>query len=293
MTSQESNVPYLKQRETTKAPRMRAPPGACDCHAHVFGDPTRFPFVQERGYTPAEAPPKQYRRMLDTLGIERAVIVQPSVYGNDNSCTLDAVAQLGRSTTRAVVMFDATVTDAELEDFQRRGVRGVRFNAFSKERAPLDQMEQIAARISPLGWHIQTYATPALLRALRPTILRLPVPVVIDHMGQVPADAPANHPDVELVLDLLKAGQTWIKLTPYRVSAAGHPYTDTAALARAMLRQAPDRCIWGSDWPHPALTDYMPDDGDLFDLLCDCVSGEEELKKVLVSNPARLYGFDQ
>ena len=283
---------YLTQRESTKSPSTRAPRGACDCHAHIFGDPAHYSFVQERSYTPPQASVMQYRGMLDQLGIDRAVIVQPSVYGTDNSCTLDAVAQLGLSSTRAVLTLDAAVTDAELEDYHRRGARGVRFNTISTGRAPLEQLEQIAGRISPFGWHIQTYVPPAILRELRPTIQRLPVPLVIDHMGQLPADATMNHPDVKLVLDLLENGNTWVKLTPYRISIAGHPYTDTLELARAMLHRAPERCIWGSDWPHPALTDYMPDDGDLFDLLCSLVTNPEQLHKVLVSNPARLYGFD-
>ena len=230
--------------------------------------------------------------MLDILGFDRCVIVQPSVYGNDNSCTLDAVEALGLDRARAVVMVDASVTDAQLDNFQRRGARGVRFNAMSKGRVRLDQMEEIASRIAPFGWHIQTYVTPALLHELRPTILRLPVPVVIDHMGQIRADTSLDHPDVKLLLDLLASGNTWVKLTPYRISVAGHPYADTVSLARALLRHAPDRCVWGSDWPHPDLTGYMPDDGELFDLMCDWASGETELKGVLSSNPEKLYGFN-
>ncbi len=282
---------YLKQRDSTRAPRRLAPAGACDCHAHVFGNAAQYPFVAERSYTPPEAPVEQYRSMLQTLGIQRGVIVQPSVYGNDNSCTLDAAARFGAANARAVVMFDASVTDKQLEEFHRRGARGVRFNAMSKGRAPIEDMEEIAARIAPLGWHIQTYATPALLRELRPTILRLPVHLVIDHMGQVSADAPADHPDVMLLLDLLKSGQTWVKLSAYRISVKGHPYTDATMLAKAMLKAAPDRCIWGSDWSHPALEQYMPDDGDLFDLLCDWVEDDAQLDRVLRANPARLYGF--
>jgi predicted TIM-barrel fold metal-dependent hydrolase len=283
---------YLKQRDRTRAPSFAVPPNACDCHAHIFGDPARFPFIAERNYTPTPALEPQYLEMLATLGVTRAVIVQPSVYGLDNRCTLAAVAKIGLPRARAVAMFDATATDAELRALDAAGVRGVRFITISRGGAPLDQLQAVADRIAPLGWHIQMYVTPETWRDLYPVIVKLPVPMVIDHMGQVTPDRTSDDPGYSAILRLLDSGRAWIKLTAYRVSNAGPPYHDVKPVAQNYLRHAPERCVWGSDWPHPDLSGYMPDDGELMDLLVDWAPDAELRKRVLVDNPAALYGFD-
>jgi predicted TIM-barrel fold metal-dependent hydrolase len=231
--------------------------------------------------------------MLGRLGIERMVIVQPSVYGFDNSCTLAAVASFGVQRARAVAMFDSSLSDAELHKLDAAGVRGVRFITLAKGGAPLEQLQNVAARIAPLGWHIQMYLTPEIWRQLSPVIARLPAPVVIDHMGQLTPDRAPDDPDLRAILRLLESGRAWVKLVPYRVSLAGPPYRDVMPLARTFMRHAPERCLWGSDWPHPHLFDYMPDDGELLDLMLEWAPDEKLRKKVLVDNPAVLYGFSE
>lgn len=282
---------YLIQRNQTKPPWFMVPERACDCHAHIFGDPIRFPFIEPRSYTPARATEAEYEKMLDTLGVERMVIVQPSVYGLDNSCTLAAVEAFGVHRARAVAMFDASASDAELRRLDAAGVRGVRFITMAKGGAPLDQLEAVARRIAPFGWHIQMYVTPELWRDLYPVIVRLPVPMVIDHMGQVTPDRVPGDAGLEAILRLLDSGRAWIKLIAYRVSLAGHPYHDVKPIAQRFLQQAPERCLWGSDWPHPDLSGYMPDDGDLLDLLPDWAPDADLRRRILVDNPASLYGF--
>ncbi len=282
---------YLRQRTATKAPAFRVPPGACDCHAHIFGDPTRFPFTTPRSFTPPEAPIDEYVQMLGALGIERMVIVQPSVYGLDNSCTLDAIATLGSHRARGVIATETNIDATSLRKLDGAGVRGVRFISTLKGGASLDHLRDIANRIAPFGWHIEIYASGESWPDLYPTLVQLPLPVVIDHMGRIPANAPADHAGLNSLLRLLEGGKCWLKLCAYRVSVSGHPYSDVAHLARRFITHAPERCIWGSDWPHPNLYDYMPDDGELLDLLPDWAPASEVQHRILVDNPAALYGF--
>jgi predicted TIM-barrel fold metal-dependent hydrolase len=251
----------------------------------------RFPFIEQRSYTPDQATEAEYEDMLDALGVERRVIVQPSVYGLDNTCTLAAVRAFGIHRARAVAMFDASASDAELHRLNEVGVRGVRFITMAKGGAPLDQLAAVARRIAPLGWHIQMYVTPEVWRDLYPLIVRLPVPVVMDHMGQVTPDRVSGDAGLDAILRLLDSGRAWIKLIGYRVSLAGAPYHDVKPLAQTFLRHAPERCLWGSDWPHPNLSGYMPDDGELLDLLLDWAPDPDVRRRVLVDNPASLYGF--
>jgi predicted TIM-barrel fold metal-dependent hydrolase len=263
---------------------------------HIFGPYTRYPLSPGRGYTPPEASLAQYRALLGTLGLDRTVIVQPSVYGTDNAVTLDAVAALGHDRARAVVVVDERVTEAELRAMHEAGARGVRFNAVSGNGTPLDQLQALVARIAPLGWHLQLYSHAAELLALEPVLARLPVPVVIDHMGGVKAaEGGVESPAFQALLRLLRGGTAapvWAKLCGYR-SSAGHPYTDVAPMARAMLAAGPDRCVWGTDWPHPSMPseDAVPDDGHLLDLLAEWAPDAAQRRAILVDNPARLYGF--
>jgi len=280
-------------RALTSPPGWTAPPGGVDAHMHIFGPYARYPLSAGRGYTPPEASVAQYQAMLATLGLSRTVVVQPSIYGTDNAVTLDAVAALGAARARAVVVVDDSFELAALRAMGARGACGVRFNAVSGNGTPLDQVAALGDRLAALGWHLQLYAHAAALVALEPLLARLPCPVVIDHMGGVKvAEGGTANPGFQTLLRLLERG-AWAKLCGYRSSSAGAPYADVAAMARAMIAAAPERCVWGTDWPHPSLQspEQVPDDGRLLDLLAEWAPGAAARQAILVDNPVRLYGF--
>lgn len=283
--------PCLPPLESVPAPSWRAPALACDCHFHIFGPYDRFPLGAGRHYDPAAALIPAYLRVAEALGIGRMVIVQPSVYGTDNACALDAAARFGPDRARVVAVVDDSFDNAALRALHAQGVRGVRFNTVSGNGTPLDQLEVLARRITPLNWHLQLYATGDALAALAPKLAELPVEVVVDHMGGVRTADGINGAGFQALLRLLEGGRAWVKLCGYRISSAGPPFRDVAPFARALLDAAPDRCVWGTDWPHPSLSEWMPEDGALFDLLGEWAPGEAERRRVLVDNPARLYGF--
>ncbi len=281
-------------RAITSRPHWQPPAGATDCHMHIFGPYERYPLSPGRSYTPPEASLAAYRAMCDTIGIERTVIVQPSIYGTDNAVTLDAVDAIGRDRTRAVVVVDESFDLPALRAIAARGACGVRINAVSGNGTPLAQLEALGARLAELGWHLQLYARPAEMLALEPVLARLPCPLVLDHMGGVKSDQQGGvgHPAFQALLRLLRSG-AWAKLCGYRSATAGAPYADVAAMARAMIEAAPDRCVWGTDWPHPSLAspEQVPDDGVLMDALGDWAPEPAQRQAILVDNPARLYGF--
>jgi predicted TIM-barrel fold metal-dependent hydrolase len=283
--------PQLKHRDATRKPSLVVPQGACDCHAHVVGDPAKFPFTPHRSFTPHPASYDEYAAVLGTLGIERRVIVQPSFYGFDNSCTLSAVAASGLDRARGVAMIDPATDGKAIRALDHQGIRGARFITAVKGGGSLDQLRDVAQLIAPLGWHLQLYIAADAWRELAPTIAQLPVDVVMDHMAHVEADTPADDPSFQAILRLLDAGRCWVKLCGYRNSVAGHPYADVAPLARRFIAHAPERCLWGTDWPHTNVKDYVPDDGDLLDLLRDWAPDAAVRNRILVSNPAALYGF--
>ncbi len=283
--------PCLPPLDVEPRPSWRAPALSCDCHFHIFGPYGRFPLDAGRHYEPAEALIPHYLRVADALGIGRMVIVQPSVYGTDNECSLDAAARFGLDRARVVAVVDDQVDAAALRALHERGVRGVRFNAVSGNGTPLDALEGLAARIAPLGWHLQLYAEGHQLPDLAPRLAKLPVEVVVDHMGGVRTADGVHGDGFQALLRLLDSGRAWVKLCGYRISSAGPPFADVVPFARALLDAAPDRCVWGTDWPHPSLADWMPEDGALLDLLGEWAPGEAERRRVLVDNPARLYGF--
>jgi predicted TIM-barrel fold metal-dependent hydrolase len=216
------------------------------------------------------------------------VVVQASIHGTDNRCTLDAVAALGAG-YRAVVVVDESFDTAALREMDRAGTRGVRFNLVSGGAAA-EQLDAVARRIAPLGWHVQMFADADALAVLAPRLAALPVPVVIDHIGGARAVHGAAAPGFQALLRLLDGGRAWVKLCGYRASA-GPPYTDVTPLARALIAAAPERCVWGTDWPHPSLQRDVPDDGELFDLLGEWAPDAATRQRILVDNPAALYGF--
>jgi predicted TIM-barrel fold metal-dependent hydrolase len=230
--------------------------------------------------------------MLRTIGCQRAVIVQPSIYGTDNRCLVAALTS-GVFDFRGVAVVDAGIGDPELEALHQTGVRGVRINLSSKTPGlPLDQAPRLATRVKPLGWHLQFFIRIGQVPSLERIIAQMPVPCIIDHFGHAPADGGVESPGFKILLRLARLDHVWFKLIgPYRISRQWPLYPDVAPLARALVAVAPDRCVWGTDWPHPN-TEYMPNEGDLADALGEWLPDAETRRKVLVDNPSRLYDFD-
>ncbi len=273
------------------APRFKVPPGACDCHAHILGPETLYPYTPHRSYTPPEASLASYQHMLAVLSLDRAVIVQPSVYGTDNRATLDAVAQGGEN-FRAVVVVDETVDAGKLKRMHETGARGIRINLLFKSGITISDVRNLASKIAPLGWHLQMLVDVSQFPDLD-TLADLPVDVVFDHMGHMPASLGVNHPGFVKMLSMLEKGRAWVKVSgAYRITGQkAPPYTDTAVYAKKIIETNPDRVVWATDWPHPCINVPMPNDGNLLDLLADWAPDEKTLTKILVENPARLYGF--
>lgn len=273
----------------SKFPRLA---GATDCHLHIFGAPDRYPFTPERFYTPPEASLADYDALSSRLGLDRMVIVQPSVYGMDNRCTLDMCARAGKERARAIVVVDDSVTDAQLGEMHDIGARGVRINALTPAGVPIEKIQVLAERIAPLGWHLQFWIAGAQVVELADVIRKLPVPAVFDHMGQFGLEGGLDNPQLKALLGLLKEDHCWVKLCGYRLSKDGPPYDDVRRQAEALIAAASDRCVWGTDWPHPHMQEKpYPDDRLLLDLLGEWAGDEAQRKRILVDNPARLYGF--
>lgn len=277
-------------------PKFRMPAKACDTHAHVMGPAARYDYSSARVYTPPDCLPAQYRHMLDTLGIERAVLIQPSVYGSDNAAMLDAM-KADPQRLRGVAVVDPAIGDAELKEMDAAGIRGVRVNIVDvKDRKPgtlpLDQLRPLAARIKPMGWHMEFLMHANEFPDLDQTFADFPVPIVLGHLGYMKGNPGTGDPGFQALLRLMQAGKAWVKLTgPYRISAQPLPHTDTIPYAHALIKANAAQVIWGTDWPHVMHKGQMPNDGDLTDLLLDWVPDEQQRGQVLVSNPARLYGF--
>lgn len=278
-----------------RPPRFEMPDGACDTHAHVFGPEAAYPYSPSRGYTPPDASFEAYSHLHATLGIARGVLTQPSVYGTDNRAMLDAMAR-APDRLRGVAAVDADVGDDELERLDGLGVRGLRLNLVDKGGMPLgsfDAVHGLAQRLAPMGWHIEFLVHVHEFPDLRATLGALPVDVVIGHLGYMPAGEGPDHPGFQDLLALMRDGRCWVKLTgAYRISGRDAvPYDDVAPLAHALIDTAPDRVVWGSDWPHPIHYRTMPNDGELLDHLADWAPDPAVRRKILVDNPARLYGF--
>jgi D-galactarolactone isomerase len=281
----------VKWSAGTEAPRLKAPANATDCHHHIYNG--KYPVDPKATLRPADALVDDYRALQRRIGTTRNVVVQPSTYGTDNRCHLDALAAFG-STARMVAVVNDGVSTEELKRLHALGVRGIRFNLAQAGATTPEMIEPLSRRINDLGWHIQINAPAGKLMEIMPILDRVPSPIVFDHLAHIPQPDGVNHSLFAKVRALMDRGRTWVKLSgAYADSKVGPPtYADSSAVARAYATAAPERCVWGSDWPHPTEQQkQVPDDAVLFDLLTDWVPDERTRHRVLVENPAALYDF--
>ena len=280
-----------------RRPRHRLPAGATDCHCHVYEDPQRYPLIAERSYTPVMAGRQDYLAMCEALGIQRTVQVSASVYGADNRLTLDFIAQLGQHRARGVAGLAPDASQEAITRLHEGGMRGVRVSSHVRGYGGIEAMDQLAPRLRPVGWHVQLHFGHAdEIAALEPRLLRLPVPIVFDHMGGVRGGEGVGNAGFQAMLRILRTrDDCWAKISSWhRRSDSGPPaYADMKPMVQAMVDARPDRLVFGTNWPNPALfaPDTMPDDAQLLDLFCDWVPDEGDRQRILVANPARLYGF--
>ncbi len=279
----------------TRKPRFTLPPGACDCHVHVYGPADRFPFLPDRRQRSFEAPKAALETMHQKIGVDRCVIVHVPAHGTDLSVTLDAMAAGGRQ-YRAVALVEDGIADARLEYLHSAGVRGVRYSP-TLDGGPLDagSIRRMADRIAPLGWHILFHFKGDAVVGYADLLEGLPVPFVLDHFGGVdPATGGTDQDSYRVVAEHIKNGNGWVKTSAIeKISNQSYPFADAAEIAGAMISLAPNRILWGTDWPHPGVGPQGPtNDGDLVDLIPSYASDAATQRKLLVDNPARLYGFD-
>ncbi len=279
-----------------RAPAFKMPALACDTHAHVLGPAAHYNYSPARVYTPPDCLLKNYRHMLDTLGVTRAVLVQPSVYGTDNAAMLD-VMKTDPQRMRGVAVVDPAISDAELKTLNAAGVRGLRLNIVDvKDRKagslPMDMLRPLAQRIAAMGWHMEFLMHADEFPDLDRTFADFPVPIVLGHLGYMNTSLGLEAPGFQALLRLMQSGKAWVKLTgPYRISAGPLPHADTVPFAHALVQANADQVIWGTDWPHVMHKGAIPNDGELTDLLLAWVPDTVQRERVLVTNPARLYSF--
>ena len=278
----------------TQRPVLQMPAHACDSHLHIYD--SRFPTVVDAAHALEKATVNEYRQLQKRLGTTRAIIVTPRSYGVDNRVTVDAIAQLGIESARGVAVLRTDVTNAHIRELDQAGVRGIRFSLYTPTHAAasFDMVEELSHRIEPFGWHLQLHWTADQFVEHAAMLERLPSRIVIDHMARLPQPAGVNHPAVPLIRTLLDRGRTWVKLSgPYldsQVREQGQ-FRDIDNVAKHWIRTAPERLVWGSDWPHPTET-IKPDDAKLLDLMTRWTDDRAAINRILVTNPAELYGFD-
>jgi predicted TIM-barrel fold metal-dependent hydrolase len=279
-------------------PKVPPPPDACDTHAHVFGPADRFPYADDRSYTPPDAPLAKYLAMLDTIGFARGVLVQGSAHGRDNSAMLDALRRQP-ARLRGVAVADTGVSPADLHAWHALGVRGLRFNHFFRDGqlhyrggVPLSEAKMLASVMADLGWHLQLWIDVKDLPQTIPTLKSLGLPVVIDHMGRSDAGAGTATSGFQSLLRALGEGWCWVKLSgAHRISQNPPDYPDARPFCEALVRTNPERLVWGGDWPHPRMELEMPDAGRLFELFQQWTPDLAARQRILVDNPAQLYDF--
>jgi predicted TIM-barrel fold metal-dependent hydrolase len=284
------------------------PRGACDCHVHIVADPARFPMAPDRVYTPPPASVAELLALQQALHFDRVVVVQPSFYGTDNAVTVNAVAALGAARGRGVAVIGERTSAAELEAMAKAGIRGVRVNLETVGEADpavaARRLKDAAARVGPLGWHVQVFTRLPVIAALAGDLAAFPAPLVFDHFGGARAALGTDQPGFHRLLSLVASGKAYVKISgAYRISKEGPDYGDAAPLARALIGANPERIVWGTDWPHTSggrreghpPTEVSPDlpidDARLLNQLPDWAPDAAIRRKILVDNPARLYGF--
>jgi len=281
-----------------RAPAQPMGPLSCDTHAHFCGPAARYRYADERIYTPPDALASSYLDLLQTLGVERAVLVQPSVYGTDNAAMLAGMRELEAAgiACRAVAVVDEGVTEAELDALHAAGVRGLRFNLVDlsdpAKGTPLDVVRRLAERIAPRGWHTEFLIHVDDHPDFEDRFGDFPTDIVVGHIGYLRLGSDISADGFAGMLRLAAAGRCWVKLTaPYRISAGDLPYTEAAAFARAVVEAAPHRAVWGTDWPHVMVKNPMPNDADLCDLFLGWVPDAAVRRRILADSPVELYGF--
>lgn len=277
-------------------PAYVPPPGACDAHCHVFGPPEKFPYAEVRPYTPGEAAPRERLALLHAhLGLSRAIIVQATPHGTDNSAMLDAIAH-SNGACRGVALLAEDISDAELESLHEGGVRAARFNFVQHLGGAPDPayFQRTVARAKEIGWHVELHFDAQDLAEYRDMLSRLPVRFIIDHMGRVQSAGGLDQAPLRNLLDVLKNERACVKISGgERMSASGkRPFHDAVPIARAIIEAAPDQVIWGTDWPHPNVPNDMPDEGELVDLFALYCDDDALRRKILVENPTRIYWHD-
>jgi 2-pyrone-4,6-dicarboxylate lactonase len=279
----------------TKTPKFKLPPLACDAHCHIFGPHAKYPYAADRPYTPPDAPLEDFRALHARLGVGRAVIVNASVHGTDNRVALDAIAA-SNGAYRAVANIDDTITEQELQALHDGGFKGCRFNFVRHLGGVPDKgvFDRVIQMIAPLGWHVDLHFDATDIPTYAEMLANLPIRYTIDHMGRVKASDGLNQLSFQTLIDLMTRDEKcWVKVCGCeRVSSAGPPFVDAVPFARRIIETAPDRVIWGTDWPHPNVK-AMPNDGDLVDLIPLFAPEPEFQQKILVTNPARLFQFDR
>jgi predicted TIM-barrel fold metal-dependent hydrolase len=278
-------------------PLVKAPPGAWDTHAHVFGPSDRFPYGPDRSYTPPDAPLEKYLHMLDTLGFTYGGLVQGSAHGRDNSAMLDALARHPKR-LRGVAVADETMPVAELRRWNELGIRALRFNHFFRGGqlhyrggVTLENARKLAPVMKDLGWHMQLWIDVKDLPDTIPALREIGLPVVIDHMGRTDARAGTGTPGFQSLVRLVGEGGCWVKMSgAHRLSTRAPDYPDARPFHEALVRANPDQLIWGTDWPHPRIEGDMPNAGHLLDLFNEWTPDVAVRKKILIDNPAKLYG---
>jgi len=279
-----------------KKPKFTPPPNTCDTHCHLFGPPQVFPYSERRRYTPPAAPFEHYMMMLDVLGVDRGIVVQPNVHDTDNRVSIDAIAR-SNGRLRGVGRIDDDTTDQELEAMHEGGIRGIRFEFVEGRRGStnIPLFERMIERVRPLGWHIELHVDPNVLVQHADWFRGLDLISVVDHFARIQTADGIDQPGFQLLLELMERPNYWVKISGAdQRTKAPYPYADVVPFAHALIAKAPDRVLWGTNWPHSNMFSYgrTPNDGLLVDLMLDFAPDESIRKRILVDNPARLFGFD-
>ena len=269
------------------------PPNACDAHCHIFGPASQFPYVKERSWTPVDAGKDALFALHDFLGIQRCVIVQTALHGFDNSVLVDAM-QARKGRYLGVALASAKTTSAQIAEMDQQGFRAIRFNfmAHLQNSDSIEDILELTKRMEPFGWHLQVHFSSDLVHSLTPLLRQSAVPVVVDHIGRVDAALGANHADFQGLLKLLDDPRFYVKVSGIDRISKNHPYDDGVLLAKILVDEFTDRCVWGTDWPHPN-HHHIPDDGDLVELIPRIANTVEKVNKLMVVNPEKLYRFKQ